>query len=128
MANEPLRGVLALAMAVLPVGCVREAEVVIEQSAGKVMVTVSRGSRRACVDDLDVVPLASSEQGFGQATAWHILTADADRCLDRFVLGQVPADFDQDAALPPLVKGRSYLVEVSGTGFIGAKRFIYAGP
>jgi len=114
-----------LALALLA-ACVQGATVTVDQSGGKVTASAVRGDKPACVDDLDVVE-ARDGVGDPAPVAWHIVTADADLCVSRFTLGEMPAGFDQDAPLVPLVPGRRYRVELSGTGFMGATSFT-AGP
>lgn len=118
---RPSARFLALAsVACVQAACLQGVVVDVEHEGVQESFIVRRGAKTACVDMLDVY----AGEPRGNAPAWRIATADPDLCVGRFVFGRVPPGFAQDAPAPPLVRGGVYHVEVSGTGFVGARRFV----
>lgn len=106
------------------VGCKQGVKIRTEQSGGGVSIAVTRlqGSKPACVSDISVY-LGEPD---GKTPLWHIAAAPEAACMTRFTLGTVPAGFASDEGSPAPIwqPGRTYRVEASGNGFLGATDFI----
>ena len=119
---------LARALTLLPLllaACQQGADVEVRQAGGIATVEVTRDGKPACIDQLDVY----AGEPKGGPPAWFIISAKGAPCTSRVTLGQTPPGFDSTPSPTfTLTAGTSYLVEVSGSAFIGATKFTAAVP
>lgn len=113
---------MLLASAGLLMACQQGVDIDVEQRGSEVEFAIREfsSSKGACVDALEV----SLADGDDRASVWEVATADPDLCVGKFTYGRAPDGFAQTAPPVALVKGRTYVVGVSGTGLSGAKFFI----
>lgn len=94
---------------------------VVQSSAGIVFVVTRLGtSKVACVTSAEVTPV----DPVGAAPSWEVASPPRGDCAARFTYGLVPAGFSSGTPTTPLIAGRSYRVDVSGTGFSGGTTFV----
>lgn len=113
---------LAAAIALVALAaCQREAKLTVSQVGGSVVITASRDDGPACVSGLYVYKDAPAGR-----SDWHLSSLPEASCTSRFTLGQVPPGFAANTSAPTIAiePGRSYTVEVTGSGFIGATKFV----
>ena len=93
------------------------------QASGIATVEVKRDGKPACIHQLDVY----AGEPTGGPPTWFIISSKGAPCTSRVTLGHTPPGFDATPSPPfALTAGTSYLVEVSGSVFIGATKFTAA--
>lgn len=113
---------LGLSAAML-MSCQQGAVVDVQQTGDVVVFAVSRPSvaKPVCVTSLDVLPAEPASA----KPVWQIASEKREPCTGRFVMGRVPEGFDSAGPAAALVKGQTYRVEASGTGFTGGAQFVF---
>ena len=75
---------------------------------------------------IDNVSVAEVSEGHGHAV-WAISRDPRCTVTSRFHYGATPADWTASAKPEPLKPGKTYVVEMSGCGFIGGRAFKILG-
>ena len=116
---------IATLLPLLLAACQQGADVEVRQAGGVATVEVTRERKPACIDQLNVY---SGKPG-GGPPAWFIIATKGAPCTSRVALGQTPPGFEAASSASLTLKaGTSYLVEVSGSSFIGSTSFVAAVP
>lgn len=120
--HVPRAKMVATLSVALLIACTQGVDVDVMQRGDDVDFYVREFSSSAdvCVKQLDV-SIFDSETF---APVWELTASDRDSCIGKFTYGREPKGFSQTSPAIMLVKGQTYRLDVTGTGFSGGELFV----